>query len=400
MTTRSHRCLPLRRLAAAPLAVLAAAPLGLTLPGGAAATALIPPAGASFVKAVKPTPDQLATAAYRRMSRAQRIGQLFLLGIQGTGPTGPQARAIRSNDVGNLFLVKNTAAGVTAVRQVVDTAKPLASQAGVAPLVGTDQEGGYVQRLTGPGFATIPTALQQGQWPVTRLQDRATVWARQLRHAGVDLNAAPVADVVPAKDASSNAPIGRFDREYGHTPIRVASHVTAFSAGMQASGVVAVAKHFPGLGRATGNTDTTADVTDPTTRHDSFLRPFRAAVDAGVPMVMVSSATYPAIDPRHIAAFSPTIIGRMLRGDLGFTGVVVSDSLTTPPLNQLPAATRAVQFLGAGGDVLLLTQSRYTTPMRSAIARRLTRDKSFAAQVRAAVMSVLRLKARSGLIHG
>ena len=88
------------------------------------------------------------------------------------------------------------------------------------------------------------------------------------------------------------------------------------------------AKHFPGLGRVTGNTDTTAGVTDTvTTRTSTDITPFRAAISAGAHLLMVSSAYYSRIDASHPAVFSPTVIRGMIRGDLGFTGVVISDDL-------------------------------------------------------------------------
>lgn len=342
--------------------------------------------------------QDLALAAYRRMVPAQRVGQLLDVGIPGRGATAKQLAIVRRNHVGNLFLVKNSDAGVTATRAVVGDVRPAATQAGVRPLVGTDQEGGYVQRLTGPGFSAIPTALTQGQWPVATLRNRATRWGRQLARAGVDLDAAPVADVVPAQHAHANAPIGRYDREYGHTPLRVARHVTAFAAGLTAAGVLPVVKHFPGLGRATGNTDDTSGVTDPTTRDDPYLRPFRAAIAAGVPIVMVSSATYPAIDPHHIAAFSSTVVRGLLRGDLGFRGVVVSDSLTTIPFERLPPGSLALRFLRAGGDLLLIPEAHATHAMRTAILQRAATHPAFARTVKAAVLAVLRCKARAGLV--
>ena len=128
--------------------------------------------------------------------------------------------------------------------------------------------------------------------------------------AGVNLDLAPVADVVPPGKDATNAPIGQLKREYGHDPSTAASHVTAFIAGMKQAGVATTAKHFPGLGRVVGNTDFTGDVVDSvTTRNDPYLAPFAAAVGAGVPFVMVSLATYTQIDPDHLAVFSPAVIG-------------------------------------------------------------------------------------------
>ena len=119
---------------------------------------------------------------------------------------------------------------------------------------------------------------------------------------------------------------------------------------MSASGVATTAKHFPGLGRVVGNTDFSAGVVDAvTTANDPYLGSFRAAIGAGVPFVMVALATYTRIDPAHLAAFSPLVIGGLLRGDLGFRGVVMSDDLgaTAAVASMLPGQ-RALSFLLAG----------------------------------------------------
>ena len=108
----------------------------------------------------------------------------------------------------------------------------------------------------------------------------------------------------------------------------MATHANAFSRGLADARVSATAKHFPGLGRVHANTDTTAGVTDPTTtRNDAYVRPFRDAVQAGVPFLMMSTAVYSRIDAQHPAAFSHTVVTGMARGDLGFGGVIISDDL-------------------------------------------------------------------------
>jgi beta-N-acetylhexosaminidase len=174
--------------------------------------------------------------------------------------------------------------------------------------------------------------------------------------------------------------------------------VGAVVRGIHDAGISATVKHFPGLGRATGNTDTTAGVTDPTRRDDPFLAPYRRARKAGVPAMMVSTAIYPNIAPNRIGAFSHFIVTTMLRHDIGFTGVILSDSLTTTAVARFSYATRAVRCLRAGVDILLVTDNAAVGPMRSAIVSRMKTDSTFAAVVKAAVMRVLTAKARAGLI--
>ncbi|HEX5534964.1 MAG TPA: glycoside hydrolase family 3 N-terminal domain-containing protein [Actinomycetales bacterium] len=345
------------------------------------------------------TPASLAAAAYARMSTSQRIGQLFVAAVPVTGSTLSARAALARYHVGNVVLVGASFAGTAGVAAQVAPVRRVATQAAVLPFVGVDQEGGYVQHLKGVGFSTIPTALRQGQLSTATLRGDWRLWAGQLRRPGVNLDLAPVADVVPASVGTRNQPIGRYYREYGYTPAAVGSHVSAVVLGMRDAGITATAKHFPGIGRATGNTDTTVGVTDPTTRYDAYLAPFRSAIAAGAPVVMVSTAIYPRIDRTTVGAFSHLIVTTMLRHQLGFNGLIVSDSLTAVSLQNYTYATRAIRALDAGVDVLLVTSNTPVAAMTSAIAGRMRTSPAFASVVRTAVLRVLTAKASAGLVH-
>lgn len=362
---------------------------------GVLAVAAAPPAQAATTP---PSPASLAAAAYARMSTAQRIGQLLMGAVPDTGSTLAARAYLARYRVGNVVLLGRSTAGAAALATLVAPVRQATSQAGVQPYVSVDQEGGYVQHLAGPGFSTIPTALRQGQLSPTTLRADWRAWGTQLRRAGINLDLAPVCDVVPASVGTRNAPIGRYDREYGYTTAVVSPHVAAVVRGMRDAGLSATAKHFPGLGRASGNTDTTAGVTDPTTRYDPYLSPFSAAIAAGTPVVMVSTAIYPKIDPGTIGAFSHLIVTTVLRYQLGFSGLIVSDSLTATSVAGYPYATRAVRALDAGVDVLLVTDDRAIPAMTSAIASRMSTHPAFASVVRTAVLRVLTAKARAGLL--
>jgi beta-N-acetylhexosaminidase len=350
-------------------------------------------------EAATPTPASVAAAAYARMSTSQRIGQLLMAAVPETGSTAAARTVLARYHVGNVVLVGASSVGTAGVAARVAPVRQVATQAAVLPFVAADQEGGYVQHLKGTGFSPIPTALRQGQLPTTTLRADWRVWAGQLRRAGVNLDLAPVADVVPASVGTRNQPIGRYYREYGYTPGVVGPHVTAVVRGMRDAGVTGTVKHFPGLGRATGNTDTTVGVTDPTTRYDPYLGPFTSAIGAGVPVVMVSTAIYPHIDRTTVGAFSHLIVTTMLRQQLGFTGLIVSDSLTAVSVRSYTYATRAIRALDAGVDVLLVTDNTPVPAMTSAIASRMRTSPAFASVVRTAVLRVLTAKAAAGLVR-
>lgn len=353
-----------------------------------------------------PRPDGVAAvrrapsprSVYDAMTPAQRIGQLFMVGVPSTGASPRQLARLRQLDVGNVVLDGDSSLGVARTATVTSAIAAGLAVDGVEPFVSTDQEGGEVQRLSGPGFSTIPSALRQGKRAPARLRADWKTWSAQLAKAGVTVDLAPVADTVPASESATNQPIGRYHREYGHTPAAVAPHVAAVVRGQDAAGVVPTVKHFPGLGRATGDTDTSANVTDPTSRHDSYVEPFAAGVRAGAGFVMVSFAKYPRIDRYHLACFSATVMRGMLRHDLRFGGVIMSDSFNAAAVRDRPAGAAAISFLRAGGTMLLDTESRPIHAMEQALRRKAGADPRFAAVVKAAVMHVLRAKAAAGIL--
>ncbi|MBI1375894.1 MAG: glycoside hydrolase family 3 protein [Frankiales bacterium] len=384
--------------------------------GCSAAAPDAPPTSATTSRAATPTssatptrsagdggpalPGDLATAAraaYDSLSDEQRIGQLFMIGIPSSGVTSEQLVALRDLSIGNVILGGNTDDSVDEVGETTAEASAATTYAAVAPFVAVDQEGGSVQRLRGPGFSDMPSALHQGGEGAAQLRRDAARWGRELAAAGINLDLAPVADTVPSAHARDNAPIGRYGREFGHTPAEVATSVVAFVRGMSAAKVGTTLKHFPGLGRASGNTDTDSGVTDPTRADDEHLGPFRAGIRAGAPFVMVSSATYPAIDPGHRACFSSKVMRSLLRGTLRFGGVIVSDSMDARALDGVSPGQRAVRFLAAGGTMLLDVSGADLRAMVSAVTDRARTDPRFAGVVEAAVLRVLAAKSAAGL---
>jgi beta-N-acetylhexosaminidase len=351
-----------------------------------------------------PAPQPTPHAVLKDMSLAQRVGQLFMVGTPADQVDRRSRAQIRRFHVGNAMLTGRSYDGVADPARVSKEMRSQVSAAsthGVGLFVATDQEGGQVRVLQGPGFSDIPSALAQGRWTPSRLRGEAQTWARQLRRAGVNLNLAPVMDTVPSRKAAEhNPPIGRYDREFGFTTKVVAHHGVAFLQGMRSGGVTPTVKHFPGLGRVRANTDTATGVTDRITRrHDPYFTPFRAAIDAHVPFVMMSTAYYTRLDPKWPAAFSPFVVGTVLRGDLGFRGVVISDDLARArQVASFSPAGRALRFIGAGGDIVLTVDPDPLPAMYGAVLDRARSKPAFRAKVNAAALRVLRAKDRQGLL--
>lgn len=337
------------------------------------------------------------------MSPAQRVGQLIMSAVSASGATTSELDTLRRDRIGSVILMGHTDGGTAAVRSVTDRVQSLAqtaSGARVGMLVSADQEGGQIQVLNGPGFSVMPSGVAQGRLPTAQLQQRAAQWGRQLRSAGVTMDLAPVVDIVPPDLVTVNQPIGKLQREYGTDQATVARQSSAFVRGIQQSGVFATLKHFPSLGQVRGNTDFSADVTDDTTvRNGTFLVPYRSGIDAGARFVMASLATYTRIDPQHQSVFSGTLLNGVLRGTLGFKGVVISDDMgKAVAVRSVPAGQRAVRFLSSGGDLVLTVLPSTVHAMASAVLAKRSSDAAFRSRIDASVRRVLDAKADAGLL--
>ncbi|MGY1774075.1 glycoside hydrolase family 3 N-terminal domain-containing protein [Blastococcus sp. SYSU D00813] len=356
-----------------------------------------------------PPPDPEAAAAAAReaqvdaalagLDRRRQIAQLFVVGVPATDPSAAAVELLRDTGVGGVFLRGRST--VAAADLAAATGSWTGLTPGIRPWVAVDQEGGNVQTLSGPGFGPLPRAVDQGALPPDQLAALAAGLGASLASAGINLDLAPVVDVVPAGTERSNQPIGYYGRQYGATAAAVVPAAGAVVDGLAASGVTATIKHFPGLGRVEGNTDDSAGVTDTvTTRDDEQVAAFGTlAASPADPFVMTSSATYALIDPTAPAAFSPVVVTDLLRGQLGFDGVVISDDLgAAQAVQDLPPGDRAVRFLTAGGTLVLTVTPTVLPAMIDAVVARAEADPAFAEQVDAAVRTALLAKAGRGLL--
>jgi beta-N-acetylhexosaminidase len=337
-----------------------------------------------------------------RMSLEQRVGQLFMVGTPATFADPRVAAEITGRHIGNIVLTSRQFQGIGATANVTNALQfktTSAATAGVPLLVAADQEGGQVQVLNGPGFSAIPSALSQGSLSPSALRLDAGAWGRQLRAAGVQVDLAPVMDTVPYP-SFNNPPIGNFQREFGFNPATVAAHGTAFVQGMSGADVSSTLKHFPGLGRVSANTDDSSGVVDSiTTRGDPYLSPFGAGINAGAQLVMMSTAIYSRIDPNNPAAFSPFVINTILRGDLHFGGVIISDDLgAARQVAGYALATRALLFIASGGDVVLTVDPNTIPAMYDAVLAYAKANPTFRTIVNNAALKVLQAKQARGLI--
>ena len=368
-------------------------------PEPAASSAAPSPTAAA---SASPSATATATAADGPLagwSLEEKVGQLMMVGVDAQAPKQSSNEAVDTHHVGNIFIAGRTTAGSQATQKVISsfTSKVGPGTTHATPmLVATDQEGGEVQVLAGSGFSDIPSALDQSAQPRDQLVASARTWGRELADAGVNMNLAPVVDLVDISRPTSNEPIGRWGREYGHDAATVSSQAGAFAEGMRASKVIPTYKHFPGLGRVKDNTDTSAGVVDSATNRlpDAAVGVFANAIAAGAQAIMVSSATYSLIDSSAPAVFSSKIVTDMLRTQMGFSGVVITDDVSAAvQVQEVGAGDRAVRAIRAGCDLVLASADpTVVADMVKALIATAQSDPAFAARVDESATRVLNLK--------
>lgn len=284
------------------------------------------------------------------------VGQRLVVAMEGTSPSASLLRRVRRGEVGGVILFGHNVRSPEQMRALT-AALHVAAEAAGRPrlLVLVDQEGGDLRRLRWVPPEWSAEELGRLGPRAVRMAGRDT--ADALRRNGIDVNLAPVADVprVPGSFLVAQR------RAFSLDPGRTATLAAAFARGLGEGGVLAAAKHFPGLGGAVGNTDLAAvTITGTATALAADLAPFRRLVADGVPLVMLSSAVYPAYG-REPALWTPAV-HRLLRRDLGFSGVTVSDALEAVARTR-GRSLEAVAFLAAraGTDLLLFAGSEAST---------------------------------------
>lgn len=286
----------------------------------------------------------------------QQAGQRVIYSYSGT--TVPQAilDAIAGGKAAGVIFFGDNISSLNQISSVCEQLNEAnASSPVTAPLLlMTDQEGGQVRRLPG-GPTMSEKQIGASSDPVSAATAAGSEAGDLLASVGMNVNLAPVLDVYRTAGDFED----QFGRSYSKDPDVCGQCGSAFISAQQAKGVAAAAKHFPGLGPASASQNTdSAPVTLNTSASD--LRsidesPYGPAISAGVKMVMLSWATYPALDPNHPAGLSSTIIQNELRGRLGFTGVTITDSLTAGGLSNFGTTSqRAVSAAKAGMDLLLV----------------------------------------------
>ncbi|MCE5336332.1 MAG: beta-N-acetylhexosaminidase [Desulfobacteraceae bacterium] len=277
------------------------------------------------------------------------------IGFRGTSIEEELRDVIREIRPGGIVLFRRNIEGPGQVRNLVAGAQELAHRELKRPLlVAIDQEGGTVQRLV-PHFTNLPAARELGGQTPSEISRWAEVCARDLRDIGIQINLAPVLDIVPAGENHFME-----SRTFGSSPGKVSEAGRTWLEALQRNGISATAKHFPGLGRAQRDPHHFSPIIngDTTEEFRKHIIPFHAAVTAGVNCVMTSHAVYPAIDPGVPATLSREINRGWLREKLRFGGVLFSDDLDMAAIKENYTPDFIVERgLSCSTDFFLLCQN-------------------------------------------
>jgi len=314
-------------------------------------------------------------------------GQKLMVRMNGSA-TPDLMRQARKGEVGGVIAFPPLGQPEDELRKEIARLQEGARDGRQPPLlVATDQEGGEIKRLPeGPPDSSPAELGAADDDAEARAAGRET--GRYLSGLGINVDLAPVLDV-PSSEASFIS-----GRAFGTDPAVVAAAGVAFAEGLEAGGVIPAAKHFPGLGSAVANTDLEASTVDaPESKLSEALAPFRDAIAAGVPIVMIGHAVYRAFDPERPAALSPQIVGGLLRADLGFEGVVMSDDLGAGAVRAAVSERKApVAAALAGIDVLLLAQTGKGKPAVEALLDALARGELSRTSLEDSYLRILDLK--------
>jgi beta-N-acetylhexosaminidase len=341
--------------------------------------------GGQRARSASTKPSAVAAKAALRLSLAQQVGQLLIVSF--ASPTLPAyaKRILREGSAAGVILFDYNLGSRAQARALTDAVQ---RAAGGSAIVCADQEGGPARAL--PWAA--PSAAPGDQTTTAVAATEATRAARELRAAGVNVDLAPLADVARAGSIVRG-------RAFPGGPSQVAALVRAAVRAYARGRVGATAKHFPGLGDATRNTDdqpVTLELDPPALLRG--LVPFRAAIDAGVPLVMASHALYPSFDAKDIASQSREILDGVLRRRLRFGGVVITDSMEARAvLARTSVDEAALRSVQAGADLVLMTGPGSWRPVYRRLLAEAHRSAAFRRRVADGAARVLALKRRLGL---
>lgn len=287
-----------------------------------------------------------------QMTLAEKIGQLLVIGVDGTVFSDEMDNLIRNYHVGGVIVMGKNISATAEILQLINDSKQANEPNKIPLFMSVDEEGGRVSRLPA-GIPKLPASARIGKQNDEAISYRAGSYlAEVLQEFGYNMNFAPVLDI---NNNPKNPVIG--DRSLGADPELVARLGAATMRGMSDNGIISVVKHFPGHGDTVVDSHKALPKVETTLERlrNVELVPFQRAIDEGADAVMVAHILFPALDPDYPSSMSKAIITDLLRNDMQFDGVVITDDLTMGAIaNDYTIPEAAVQSFIAGSDLLLI----------------------------------------------
>ena len=358
---------------------------------------------------ILPTPI-LPTATPEPIDLSLMIGQMVMAGFRGLNAAdAPTILAdISERQLGSVVYFEYDVPSQSAVRNVASPAQlkqlthDLQAAASVPLLVSIDQEGGMVNRLKEKyGFpASVSQQFLGQQDDLALTREYATATAKALASAGINLNLAPVVDLNINPDSPA---IGHYERSFGADPELVTRHALAVIGAHHEQGVLCTLKHFPGHGSA--STDSHLDIVDVTkTWQESELEPYRAIIAAGEADAILTAHVFSPLDPENPATLSAATINGVLRGQLGYDGVVITDDMGMGAIVKHYGLAAAIEkAINAGVDMIALGNNGYLyidgiiEQVVNAIGQMVAEGKISRQRIEQSYLRIQKLKQRIGI---
>jgi beta-N-acetylhexosaminidase len=304
-----------------------------------------------------PATTVLALSHRQLHTLRRKIGQMIMVSVPGTKLSGQKKMMLNAGWIGGVILFSQN---VQSKAQVAGYVRQLQANAPTPLFVAVDQEGGAVRRFREPqGFKTLPSLQALGRTKDPDLAYRfGRLSGKQLKDVGANLNLAPVVDI---DYGLSDSIISKYHRSLGSDPGLVSSLAQEIVKGMKSENIIATAKHFPTQSIASANPHDAVAVTEIPLREleAKDLVPYRLLIKENLlDSIMLSHVIYTNVDPYFPASLSPDMIQGLLRGRLGYKGLVISDDLKMDAIKRrFPLDISVVQAVNAGVDILLVTDN-------------------------------------------
>ena len=347
------------------------------------------------------SPEMLAGRVLEKMTLEEKIGQLFMLDFRKNGGKDVVAinrniaDAIKKYKPGGIILFRENCTGTEQLRLLVSDFQSASPE--VPLLIGIDQEGGVVTRLQ--SGTVMPGNMALGATGDTALTRQAAIaTGEELRSLGINMNFAPVVDV----NINQNNPVIGV-RSFGDNSVQVTRLGTAYMQGLQETGVIAVAKHFPGH----GDTAVDSHIDLPSVPYDISrleqveLKPYYKLIEENIDVIMSAHVTFPAIEDAEgvPATLSKKVLTGLLRNKMGFQGVIITDAFNMKAIaDRFGEGKAAAMVIQAGGDIILMPQDVAGT--LEYIKNEVQKGNIEEARINASVIRILMLKIKSGIISG